>query len=115
MWNFVFFARSQITDACLFICFFVCFFKDDRIDPVVLECREKAHSNEIKSSSAISKLAKIWRAPRPPPTHTFSSKSPDQNYEIAILFSLVENLTIMSLGTTSSPTVTGRGAASNKI
>ena len=37
-----------------------------------------------------------WRAPRPPPTYIFSPKSPDQNFEIAILFSLVENLIIYS-------------------
>ena len=50
MWNFAFFARRQITDACLFV-FFLFFFvvvfpRGDRIDPVVLECREMAHSNE---------------------------------------------------------------------
>ena len=47
MWNFIFFARRQITDACLFVClFFVVFFpRGDRIDPVVLECCEKARSN----------------------------------------------------------------------
>ena len=36
MKNFAFFARRKITDACLFV-----FFPGgDRIDPVVLECRE---------------------------------------------------------------------------
>ena len=39
MWNFVYFATRQITDACFF------FFQVDRINPVVLECREWAHSN----------------------------------------------------------------------
>ena len=49
-------ARRQITDACLFVflfvcCFFVCllfclFVRGDRIDPVVLECCKRAHSNE---------------------------------------------------------------------
>ena len=38
MLNFVFFARRQITDACLFVClFFFLFPSVDRIDPVVLE------------------------------------------------------------------------------
>ena len=58
MWNLVFFVRRQITDACLFVCLFVfvVFFpRGDRIDSVVLECRKMAHSNGIKSSSALSK------------------------------------------------------------
>ena len=33
---------------------------------------------------------KHWRTPRPPPTLIFSSKSPDQNFEIAILFNIVK-------------------------
>ena len=33
----------MITDACLFV--FVFFSRGDRIDPVVLECCERAHSN----------------------------------------------------------------------
>ena len=50
MWNFVCFARRQITDACLFVRFVVVvvvffFPRDDRIDPVVLEFRERVHSN----------------------------------------------------------------------
>ena len=51
MWNFVFFARRQITDACLFVClfvFFLCVFffrRGDRIDPVVLESYERAYTN----------------------------------------------------------------------
>ena len=36
------FARRKITDACLFVFFFP---RGDRIDPVVLECHERDHSN----------------------------------------------------------------------
>jgi len=49
MWNFVFFARRPITGACSFVCLFVFSFlfpRGDRIDPVVLECCERAYSNE---------------------------------------------------------------------
>ena len=42
MWNFVYFARRKITDACLFAVFFP---RGDRIDPVGLKRREMAHSN----------------------------------------------------------------------
>ena len=45
MWNFVFFARRQITNACFLCLFVVFFFRGDRIDPVVLESYERAHSN----------------------------------------------------------------------
>ena len=53
---------------------------------------------------------KNWRAPRPPPTLIILPMSTDQNSEIAILFSVVENLITMSLGTTYSPTVPMGGA-----
>ena len=47
MWNFVFFCQKA-DHGCVFICLFVFFFvffpRGDRIDPVVLECRERAHS-----------------------------------------------------------------------
>ena len=43
--EFYIFARRQITDACLFVCLFFFFFKGDRIDPLVLDCYERAHSN----------------------------------------------------------------------
>ena len=36
---------------------------------------------------------KNWEISRPPPTLIFFSKSTDQNFEIAILFSIVENHT----------------------
>ena len=47
MWNFVFFARRQITGACLFLCLFFVFFfpRGHCIDQVVLECCKTAHSN----------------------------------------------------------------------
>ena len=52
---------------------------------------------------------KNWRAPRPPPTFFFLPKSPDQNFEIAILFSIVKNILTLSLGSTYSSTVPGEG------
>ena len=45
----------------------------------------------MKSSSALFKWPKNWRAPRPPPMLIFFPKSTDQNFEIAILFCTVEN------------------------
>ena len=42
MWNFIFLARKE-DHGCVFIYFF--FPRGDRIDPVVLECGERAHSN----------------------------------------------------------------------
>ena len=39
------FVRRKITDACLFVYLFFFFFRGDCIDPEVLECRERAHSN----------------------------------------------------------------------
>ena len=71
MWNFAFFARSQITDVRLFVCLFVCFLFF------------------FPRGNRISDQKNGW-APRPPPTLIFSPKSPDQNSEIAILFTIVE-------------------------
>ena len=48
---------------------------------------------------------KNWRASRPPPTLIFFPKSTDQNFEIAILFNIVENHNNYVLGMTYSPTV----------
>ena len=45
----------------------------------------------MKSSSAFLSDHKNWRAPRPPPALIFFPKSTDQNFEIAILFRIVEN------------------------
>ena len=45
---------------------------------------------EIKISNALFKWPKNYGAPRPAPTLIFSPKSPDQNSEIAILFTIVE-------------------------
>ena len=61
----------------LFVCF--CFPRGDRIDPVVLECCVHFLSDQ-----------KNRRAPRPPPMLIIFPKSPDQNSEIAILFTIVE-------------------------
>ena len=73
----------------LFVC---CFFpRGNRIDPVFLECRERALSNgNLKVLVPFLSDQKHCRAPRPPPTLILFPKSPDQNSEIAILFSIVE-------------------------
>ena len=76
MWNFVFFARRQDIGS-VFICLFFCFFsRGDRIDPVVVESYDRAHSN----GNALFKRPKNWRAPRPPPTLIIFLKSPDQRF-----------------------------------
>ena len=72
--------------------FFFCFFspRGDRIDSVVLKCRERAHSNEIKSSSYLFKQPKKLEGPYAPSHPHFSPESPDQNSEVVILFIIVE-------------------------
>ena len=97
MWNLFFLpeGRSRMR-VCFFVFFFFFFFffffsRGDRIDPVVLECCESAHSNG-NENVIVPFLSdqKNWRAPRPPPTLIIFPKSADQNTEIAILFSVVE-------------------------
>ena len=73
------------------VLFFFLFPRGDRIGPIVLECRERLIQTEIKSSSALFLVIKNWKVPRPPPTLSFLPKSTDQNFEIAILSSIVEN------------------------
>ena len=118
MWNFVFFfARRQITDACLFVFFLfvllVLFFFTGVI--VSTQWSENLARGpiltEMKSSSVLFQRPKNWRAPRPPLTLIILPKSPDHISEIAILFSVVEKPS-MSLGTTYFPTVPVRGASS---
>ena len=92
--EFFIFARRQITDKCLFF-----FPRGDRINPLVLECCTRALSNGSRSSSALFKLPKIRGHLGPLPRYFFP-KSPDQNLKIAILFSIVKKLIIMSVGTT---------------
>ena len=88
MWNFVF--LCQKTDhGCVFIVFF--FSRGHRIDQVVLECCKRAHSDGMKSSSALFKIPKIGGHLGPLPRSFFSQSSTDQNFEIAILFPIVEN------------------------
>ena len=83
----------------LFLFFFFSFPRDYRIDPFVLECRLRAHSsgNEKFECPFLSDL-KNRKAPRPPPMLIFSPKSPDQNSEIAILFSIVEKPNCYAFG-----------------
>ena len=65
--------------------------RGDRIDPVVLECCERAHSNgNEKFLCSFLSDQKNWRASRPPPTPIIFPKSPDQNSKIAIVFTVVE-------------------------
>ena len=53
MRNFAFFfARNKIMDACLFLCSFV-FLRGDRIEPVILEDREKAFSIVERSNNYV--------------------------------------------------------------
>ena len=90
MWNFVFFGRRQITDACLFVLFFF-FPRGDRIDPMVLESYVRAHSNGNENVLVpFFSYRKNGRASRPPPKLIILPNLPDQNSEIAILFSVVE-------------------------
>ena len=114
MWNIVFFARRQITDACLFV--FFLFPRGDRIDPVVLECCERAHSNgNEKFQVPFLSDQKNWRAPRPPHTLIIFPKSTDQNSEIAILFNVVEKPYNYVFGDDLLPTVPVGGATSYKF
>ena len=72
--------------------FCFCFFRGDRIDPVVLECYKRAHSNgNEKFQCPFLSDQKNWRAPTPPPTLIIYPESPDQNSQRAILFNIVEN------------------------
>ena len=121
MWNFVFFARRQITDACLFVgffCFFFfCFFFFQGWSYRPNGARMLQEGSFWRKWQVLvpflsdEKLEGTWT----PPTHIFSPKLPDQNFEIAILFNLVENSINMYLGTTWSPTVPGGGDTSYKL
>ena len=66
------------------------FSRGNLIEPVVLECCERAHSDGNEVIVPFLNDPKYWRAPRPPATLIIFPKSPDQNSEIAILFSIVE-------------------------
>ena len=114
MWNFLFFARRQITGACLFVCLF---FSQGVILSTQLSYNVARGLilTEMKSSSALFKWPKNWRAPRPPGTLNIFPKSTDQNSEIAILFSVVEKPYNYVLGDELPPTVPGGGATSYKL
>ena len=53
--------------------------------------REGSFERKLKVLVPFLNDQKNWRAPRPPLTFIFPPKSTDQNFEIAILFSIVEN------------------------
>ena len=67
----------SINHGCVFICFFFVFFPQG--------------SSYRPSGPRVLFGVLNWRAPRPPPTLIFFPKSTDQNFEIAILFRIVEN------------------------
>ena len=69
---------------------------------------------EMKSSSAFFSNQKLEGTQAPSHAHFFP-KSTDENFEIAILFSIVKKHNKMYLGTTYSPIVPGEGAASYKL
>ena len=81
---------------------FVFFPGGDRIDQVVLECCERAHSNGNESSGAPF-VTKFWCS-------FIFPKSTDQNSEIAILFSVVKKPRNYVFGDESLPrSPRGRG------
>ena len=73
----------------------------------------------MKSSSALFKWPKNWRAPRPPPTLIVSQsqriKILRKKFEIAILFRIVENHNNYVFGNDFTPTIPKGGAASYKL
>ena len=114
MWNFVFFARRQITGACLFVVVF--FFQGSSYRPSGPRMsQEGLILMEMKSSSALFKWPKKKRAPRPPLTLIFSPKPTDQNFEIAILFCIVKNHNNYVFENDLLPQVPGGGARSYKL
>ena len=87
MWNFAFFARRQITDACLFF-FFSQGWSYRLTGPTMSQ--KGSFYRILKVLVPFLSDQKHWRAPRPPPTLIFPPESPDQNSEIAILFTIVK-------------------------
>ena len=113
MQNFVLFATRQITDACLFIC---CFFLGVIVSTQLSQNVARGIIlTEMKSSSALFKWPKNWRAPRPPPTLIIFPKSMDRYSEIAILFNVVDKPYNYVFGDDLLPTFPGGGAASYKL
>jgi hypothetical protein len=78
MWNFVFFPRRKITNACLFICLFVLFFPQGwsyrSSSPRILW--EGSFKRKLKVLVPFLSDQKIWRATWPPPTLIFSRSHP---------------------------------------
>ena len=96
----------------MFICLFVCFLFFVFFSP---GWSYRPSGPRISWEGSLERKLKVlvpflsdqkkWRATRPPPTLIFFPKSPDQNFEIAILFSMVENMIKMSFRMTWSPKV----------
>ena len=114
IWNFYFLPqdRSRMRVYLFVFCFFVfCLFVFFPGVIVSIQWSKNVLSEliltEIKTSSAIFKWPKNWRASRPPPTLMFFPKSSDQNYEIVILFEAVPNTFVF--GTRYSPTAPWEG------
>ena len=84
MWSYAFFARRKIMDAYLFVFFFLP--RDDLIDPLILEYQKKAHYKVLVPFLS----DQIIRGLLGPSHAHFFLRSPDQNFEIVILFSKVE-------------------------
>ena len=76
---------------------------------------ESSFERKLKVLVSFLKDQKNWKATRPPPTLIFSPKSPDQNFEIAILFSTVENIINMFSRMTYYPKVPGGRAESYEL
>ena len=99
-WNFVFFARRQITGSCLFVCLF--FFQGSSYRPSGPRMSQEG-SFERKWKVLVPFLSdqKIGGHLDPLP-RSFFPKSTDHNFENAILFSIVENYNNYKLQTLTS-------------
>ena len=94
MWHFAFFARRKIMGACLFVVFF--FFGFLLFFPGVIILSDRRRSREgsfVRKSKVLGFFfseQKYWRVASPLPCSFPPPKSPDQNFEMAILFSIVK-------------------------
>ena len=95
MWNFVFLPedRSRVRVYLFFCCFFFVVFSRGSLYRPSGPGMSQEGSFYRKLKVLVSFLIdqNNWRASRPPPTLIFVPKSTDQNFEIAILFCIIEN------------------------
>ena len=113
MWNLVFFARRLITDACLFVCLFFSQGSSYRTSGPRMS-QEGSFYWKWKVLVPFLCDQKIGGHLGPLP-RSFFTKSTDQNFEIAILFIIVENRNYYVFGMTYSPTVPREVASSYKL